>query len=102
MEQPIVSAPQAGPSAPQKKSHVLAWILGSCLVIVLLMGIVMAGVSYWGFKKLKKEVKEADKAWEQWEKGAEKFKDDSDEFQKQMEATQKELENLEQELPLMD
>jgi len=41
----------------QKSNKVLFWILGGCLLFLVISGIVVGGMMYWGYKKIKNEIK---------------------------------------------
>lgn len=61
-------------AAPQKSNNkVLFWILGGCLVLFVITGLVIGGVAYWSYKKVKKEIKENKPKLEQWENQMEKM-----------------------------
>jgi len=54
MEQQEQGVPQA---APQKKSNVWLWVIGGCLTVVILIGVIIFGLGWWGVNKVKKEMK---------------------------------------------
>ncbi len=88
MEQQTQPQPPAGqtpPSAPAKKSNVWVWILGGCLIIILIIGIVMAGLAWWGARKVKNVIKENQPKLEEMQKGTEDMQKAAEEWQKQME-----------------
>lgn len=41
----------------QGSNKVLFWILGGCLVLLVIGGLVVAGFTWWGYNKIKKEIK---------------------------------------------
>jgi hypothetical protein len=47
---------QSAAKPAQKSSKVLFWILGGCLALIIISGIVIGGMMYWGYKKIKKEI----------------------------------------------
>ncbi len=96
--EPPVQPQQApvGQIGPQKKSKVWLWIIGGCLAIVVIAGLVIGGLAWWGAKKLKKTIKENQPKWEEMQKGAQEMQEQSEdwekaakEFQEQMEKAQK-------------
>jgi hypothetical protein len=47
-----------GIAAPAKSSNkVLLWILGGCLALLIIAGLIAAALGYWGYKKVKNEIK---------------------------------------------
>lgn len=90
--QPQQPAGQAPQQAPAKKSNVWIWILAGCLIIVILTGLVIAGLGWWGVRKVKKEIDKAQPKLEEWSKNA-------DEWQKQSEELQKKAQELQKNLP---
>jgi len=73
------------PNAPAKKSNVWVWILGGCLGIILIIGIVIAGLGWWAARKVKNVIKENQPKLEEMQKGSEDMKKAAEEWQKQME-----------------
>lgn len=59
---------------PTKKSSnkALWWILGGCLTLVVISSLVLGGIAYWSYKKVKKEIKENKRKFEQAVSEAEK------------------------------
>lgn len=52
------NSPEKKESKPAKSSNkTLWWILGGCLIIIVISGLVIGGVAWWGYKKVKKEIK---------------------------------------------
>jgi hypothetical protein len=41
----------------QGNNKVLFWILGGCLALILIGGLITAGLAWWGYKKVKNEIK---------------------------------------------
>lgn len=75
-------------AAPQKSNNkVLFWILGGCLVLFVITGLVIGGVAYWSYKKVKKEIKESKPRLEQWENQMEKMKQDVERQKEQVKST---------------
>lgn len=45
--------------APQTSSNkILFWILGGCLVLFVITGLIVGGLMYWGYRKVQKDIKE--------------------------------------------
>jgi len=90
--QPPVQQPPAGQTAPQKKSKTWLWILGGCLTVLLIIGIVIAGLVWWGARKAKKAYESNVKPQlEEMQKEADQWKGKSDEWQEDMEKMQEEM-----------
>jgi hypothetical protein len=67
------AAGKAPNEAPKKSSSkALWWILGGCLVLTVLICVAVAGIAWWSFKKVKKEIKENKRKFEQALSEAEK------------------------------
>jgi hypothetical protein len=78
--------PVAGqPATPAKKTNIWVWILGGCLVIILLIGVTMAGLAWWGARKVKNVIKESQPKLEEMQKGAADMQKAAEEWQKEME-----------------
>ena len=87
-QQPVQPQPAAGqnpPAAPAKKSNIWVWILGGCLGIILIIGIVIAGLGWWAARKVKNVIKENQPKLEEMQKGAADMQKASEEWQKEME-----------------
>jgi uncharacterized protein HemX len=82
---PVQPQPAQGTS---KGLKIFLWILGGCLALVLIIGIVIAGLVWWGAKKVKNELEKTQPQVEQWGKEMQK---QADEMQKQAEQMQKNL-----------
>jgi hypothetical protein len=41
----------------QGNNKILFWILGGCLVLLVIGGLIVAGFTWWGYNKIKKEIK---------------------------------------------
>jgi hypothetical protein len=41
----------------QSNNKILFWILGGCLILLLIGALIIAGLAYWGYKKVKNEVR---------------------------------------------
>jgi uncharacterized protein HemX len=81
----------SGTPGPQKSgSKIWLWIIGGCLAIVIIAGLIMGGLAWWGARKVKKAIKENQPKWEEMQKGAQ---DAQQELQKQMENVQKQIPN---------
>lgn len=81
--QPAQQMP-AGQEAPKKSSKVWLWVIGGCLAIVIITGLIMGGLAWWGARKVKKAIQENQPKWEEMQKGAA-------DWQKQMEKAQKQM-----------
>jgi flagellar basal body-associated protein FliL len=66
----------AANSAPKSSNKTLFWILGGCLAILIISGLVVAGFSWWGYKKVKNEIKTRQAGIEELQKQMEKMKSD--------------------------
>ncbi len=87
--------PAQGPP-PQKKSHAWIWILGGCLGILILAGIAMIALGWWGARKAKKELKKYQPNLEQMKENADKWNKESEEWQKKAQELQNNLPNPEE------
>ncbi|MDI6777730.1 MAG: hypothetical protein QMD77_00905 [Patescibacteria group bacterium] len=74
---------------PEKSggNKALWWILGGCLALLVIFGLVLGGIAYWSYKKVKKEIKENKPKLEQLQNQMEKTKEDSEKFKEQVEST---------------
>ena len=95
MEQPTQQPNNpATPIQPQgtqgnsKGLKIFLWILGGCLALILIIGIVIAGLVWWGAKKVKTEIEKNKPQIEQWSKDMQKQAED---MQKQAQEVQKNL-----------
>lgn len=80
----IPPAPVANP-VPQPVSHnPWPWIVGGCLMIVILIMATTAILIWWGARTVQKEIKESD-AVERIEKSIEKATQEGDKWQKKSE-----------------
>lgn len=67
--------PQAAkPAQAQGGNKTLFWILGGCLVLLVIGGLVVAGIAYWSYQKIKNEAKMKDAAIVQQQKQLEAAK----------------------------
>lgn len=64
---------QTAPSAKKGDNKILFWILGGCLVLLLIGGLVLGGIAYWSYKRVKKEIKANQQRFEQAQNQAENF-----------------------------
>ncbi len=48
---------QAASSDKKNNNKALWWILGGCLVIIVISMLVLGGIAYWSYKRVKKEIK---------------------------------------------
>jgi uncharacterized protein HemX len=93
---PLAQAPQPAPAqsaAPRKKSQVWLWILGGCLTIIIIIGLVIGGLAWWGARKVKKAIQENQPKWEEMQKNAEDMQKNANDWQEQMKKTQEEMQN---------
>lgn len=85
-------APQPMPTeSPKKSTPVWAWVLGGCLIIIVLTMIAMGGFAWWAAKKVKNELQHAQPKLEQWQKDAEKMQKQAEDWQKQAEKMQNQI-----------
>lgn len=73
---------------PVKKSNnkVLFWILGGCLVLLLIGGLVIGGIAYWGYKKVNQAASDNKRQIEERQNEANKIKEESQNIGKPVEA----------------
>jgi len=90
-QQPVNPAPQQ--QVPQQSSSsglkIVLWILGGCLGIAIIIGLVMAGLTWWGVRTAKNKLNEMKPQLEQYSK----------EMEKQSKSIQEEIEKAQKELP---
>jgi hypothetical protein len=58
--------------APKGNNKVLFWILGGCLALLVIFGLVLGGIAYWSYKKVKKGIEENKPKMSQSQNQAEK------------------------------
>lgn len=58
---PPPAQPAAGAPAPKKGTSPLVWILAGCGGLIIIVGIIFAGLTYWGYHKVKGYVETAEK-----------------------------------------
>lgn len=85
---PQAAAPQA---APAKKTSVWVWVIGGCLTILVVIGIVIAGFTWWAAHKIKNAIKENQPKLEQIQKNAEEWQKNADELQKKADKWQESI-----------
>lgn len=76
-------APAASPSAaPQKNSSPWPWILGGCLLVIIitLIGVFLLG--WWGMREVKKEINKFDPAIEDARENFDKMGKEAEEWEK--------------------
>jgi len=102
--QPPVQPPApAGGAAPKKSSKVWLWIIGGCLAILLIAGLIIGGLIWWGARKAKKAFNENLKPQlEEMQENAEQWESQSDDWQKAAEEWQKEMEKAQEQMPDYD
>ncbi|OGI26156.1 MAG: hypothetical protein A3J76_01770 [Candidatus Moranbacteria bacterium RBG_13_45_13] len=79
----------------QKKSHAWIWILGGCLGIVILIGIAIVALGWWGARKAKRELEKLQPNLEEMKKNADQWSKESEEWQKKSQELQENLPNPE-------
>lgn len=91
---PVIPAQPAAPMpAPvQSKSHVWAWVLGGCFMIVIIGMIAVAVLGWWGFREAKKEINK-------YAPDVESVKQNIDKMSKEGEAWEKKSQELRESLP---
>lgn len=79
---------EKGNSNHQGSSNkILFWILGGCLALLIITSLVVGAVAYWSYKKVKREIKENQPNFEQWQDKMEKMKEDTEKYKDQTEST---------------
>lgn len=63
---------------PKSSNKVLFWILGGCLALLVISGLVLGGIALWSYKKVKKEIRQNQSQIEDWKKGTEKVKENAE------------------------
>lgn len=58
------AADQSVVQPPQKSNKTIFWILGGCLVLLLIGALIIAGLAYWGYKKVKREARKSQQCLE--------------------------------------
>lgn len=111
--QPLASTPpvtpvQSSASAPipvQNKSHVWAWVLGGCFMVVIIGIVAVVVLGWWGIRTAKKEIEKygpdvesvrqnidrMNKQGEEWEKKSREFQEslpNPEDFSKDFPATE--------------
>jgi hypothetical protein len=87
-----VSAPAAQKETPKKRSNkTLWWILGGCLGLLVISGLVIGGMVWWGYKKVKKEIKNNRPNFEKIQSELEKSQQQIDNFGAQANPTGQEM-----------
>jgi len=79
--QPVNPAPQPSSGGSSK---VWLWIIGGCLGIIIIIGLILGGLAWWGARKIKNEIKNSKPKIEQ--------------FSREMEEKAKSLEKINEEL----
>lgn len=62
---------QAVSPTPKSDNKILFWIIGGCLVLLLIGGLVIGGIAFWSYKKVKDEIKKNQAKVEQFQNQAE-------------------------------
>lgn len=60
-------------ASPKSGSKALLWILGGCLALFIVASLVIGGIAYWSYKKIKRGIKENQPKLEQWQNQTEKM-----------------------------
>jgi hypothetical protein len=68
-QKPVVN--KNATSSQKGNNKTLFWILGGCLALLLIAGLVIGGIAFWSWKKVKKEIKENQQKFEQAQSQAE-------------------------------
>ncbi|MCX6763909.1 MAG: hypothetical protein NTZ97_04250 [Candidatus Moranbacteria bacterium] len=102
MEQPSPTAePSQSSGGMSSGTKTILWVVGGCLILLLIIGVAISGFIWWGARKVKKEFDKSQPKIEQWSKDMQK---QSEEMQKQVEQMQKNLpavpENTENPVPV--
>ena len=84
-------AGQAPPTVPAKKSNVWAWILGGCLAILIITGLIIGGLAWWGARKVRNVIQENQPKLEEMQKNAADWQKQAEQMQKQAQDMQKNL-----------
>jgi uncharacterized protein HemX len=98
---PVEPAQQASAGQqPQKSgSKVWLWILGGCLTIVIIAGLVIGGLVWWGAKKVKKAIQENQPKLEEMQKNAKDLQNNAEQVKKGSDQLQQQMENAQRQLP---
>lgn len=100
-QQPPAQQPVPAGQPPQKSgSKIWLWIIGGCLAILLIAGLIIGGLIWWGARKAKKAYESNVKPQlEEMQKNAEQWQGQSEDWQKAAEEWQKEMKKVQDELP---
>lgn len=71
--------PSQAPPA-QKSNKTIFWILGGCLVLLLIGALVIAGLAWWGYKKVKNEAQKSQQGLEMMQNQAEKMAAEAEKY----------------------
>ena len=80
------NAPAPVPEAKNSNKTIL-WVIGGCLIVIIVGFLITAGLVWFGVRKVKRELKENQPKLEQWGKDVQKM-------QEQAEKAQREKQNL--------
>ncbi len=78
-------SPEETGATAQSNNKLLFWILGGCLALLVIGGLILAGIAYWSYKKVKKE--------------AERYQPQIEQYQEQMEQLRQETQPYQEEYP---
>jgi hypothetical protein len=92
--QPVATQPMQTTPAPEKKSSPWPWIVGGCLLIVIIIMAAIFGLGWWGARKLKTEI-EKSQTIENVKNNVDKMGKESEEWQKKSEEMRNSLPNPE-------
>lgn len=102
-QSPQVPPPPAGQQPPPKNpSKVWLWIIGGCLAIVIIAGLIMGGLAWWGAKKFKKTIQENQPKLEEMQKGAEEWQKEMEKAQEEWESEMEKMQNQTPDYELSD
>lgn len=96
--QPVEQVP-IGQQPQKSSSKVWLWVLGGCLTVIIIAGIIMGGLAWWGAKKVKKAIQENQPKWEEVQKGAQEMQKQSEDWEKASKELQEQMEKAQKELP---
>jgi sensor histidine kinase YesM len=77
---------------PKKNGHPVLWVLGGCLMFLVVCMLIIGGLVFWGYRKAKREIREHGPNVEQLEQKAKEFQEKSGEFEVEMQKVQEQIE----------
>ncbi len=102
MEQQTQNQPPVQPggqAVPAGKSNTWLWVIGGCLAILILAGVVVMALGWWGVRKVKNEIDKSQPKLEELQKGAEEWSKNAEEWQRQAEEMQRQAEEFQENMP---